>query len=163
VEPFPIAVIVERLQLSGRWGGERWETVGVLPDFAVRESDPGAPAQRLFGDGEREQFRVAGLALELFRDEAEGYFLNLSSPVPKVFVMLRLEDGFARPVLATASYAEGARLIDSGEQVDGVAMPREIADWLGDFVNTHYKPEPRRKMRRNDPFAEPAAKAGGPS
>ncbi len=163
MEPFPLAVIVERLQLHGRWGGERWEAVGVLPDFAARDPGPSVPPQRLFADGEREQFRVGGLSLELFRDEAEGYFLNLSSPVPKVFVMLRLEDGFARPVLVTASYAEGARLIDSGEQVDGVAMPREIADWLGDFVNTYYKPEPRRKMRRNDPFAEPAAESGSPS
>ena len=43
--------------------------------------------------------------------------------------------------------------LDSGEQCDGVPMPAEIADWLGDFVNTHYKPAPRKKLKRNDPFA----------
>ena len=32
-------------------------------------------------------------------------------------------------------------------------MPPEIADWLGDFVNTHYKPAVRKKIKRNDPFA----------
>ena len=47
---------------------------------------------------------------------------------------------------------EAARWLDSGEQVDGVAMPREIADWVGDFVNTHYKPEPKKKVKRNDPL-----------
>ena len=155
MDRFPVAIIIERLQLHQRWGGERWEAVGVLPDF----DSPGIAApQRLFADEERQQFRAGGLVLELFRDEAEGYFLNLSSPVPKVFVMLRLEDGFARPVMATVSYAEGARLIDSGEQVDGVAMSQEIADWVGDFVNAHYQPAPRRKIRRNDPFAADGSK-----
>jgi len=158
VEKFPVAVIVERLQLHNRWGGERWEAVGVLPDF---DSAGNSTAQRVYADAEREQFRASGLSLELFRDEAEGYFLNLTSPVPKVFVMWRLEEGFARPVLVTASYAEGARLIDSGEQVDGVPMPQEIADWVGDFVNAHYKPEPRRKIRRNDPFSADRATPGG--
>ena len=150
MEQFPVAIIVERLQLHDRWGSERWEAVGVLPDF---DSTANPKPQRLYADAEREHFLAGGLVLELFPDEAEGYFLNLSSPVPKVFVMWRLEDEFARPVLATASYAEGARLIDSGEQVDGVPMPPEIADWVGDYVNAHYKPEPRRKVRRNDPFA----------
>ena len=28
-----------------------------------------------------------------------------------------------------------------------------IADWLGDFVNTNYKPAVRHKVKRNDPFA----------
>lgn len=159
MEPFPVAVVVERTQLRNRWASERWEAIGVLPDTAPADKD--AAPQRMFAGEDREQFRVRGLSLELFRDEAEGYFLNLSSPVPKVFVMLRFEDGFARPVLATASYAEGARLIDSGEQVDGVPMPQEIADWVGDFVNQYYKPEPRRKIRRNDPFATEAVEPGG--
>ena len=30
----------------------------------------------------------------------------------------------------------------------------QIADWVGDFVNTHYKPAPRKKVRRNDPLAQ---------
>lgn len=155
MDSFPVAVIVEHLQLRQRWGGERWESVGVLPGRAAD-----AAPRCIYADDERQQFLVGGLALELFRDEAEGYFLNLSSPVPKVFVLLRLEDGAARPVLVTASYAEGARLIDSGEQVDGVAMPEDIADWIGAFVNTHYRPEPRRKIRRNDPFAADGVKQG---
>lgn len=157
MDVFPVAVIIERLTLHDRWDSERWEAVGVLPDF---DASLPAAAQRIYADADREQFRVGGLAIELFRDEAESYFLNLSSPVPKVFVMWRLEDGRARPVVITVSYGEAARLIDAGEQVDGVAMPREIADWSGDFVNRHYKPEPRRKVRRNDPFAESHGRAG---
>ena len=33
-----------------------------------------------------------GFALDLHPSEAEGYFLNLSAPDPRVFVMWRLEE-----------------------------------------------------------------------
>lgn len=150
MDRFPIAVILERRRLDNRWVDEAWEAVGVVPAF-----DDAEPAMRhIVAVADRDQFRVGGFALELFRDEAADYFLNLSSPVPKVFVMWRLEGGFARPATVTASYGEAARLLDSGEQVDGVPMSREIADWVGAFVNHHYEPAPRKKIRRNDPFAQ---------
>ena len=63
-----------------------------------------------------------------------------------------MDGEFARPATVSVSYGEAARWLDSGEQVDGVAMPREIADWVGDFVNIHYKPEPKKKAKRNDPL-----------
>ena len=150
MDKFPVAVVMERRRLTNRWVDEAWQAVGVVPAFD--EALPGT--RQLVAEGDCEQFLVTGFALELFRDEADNYFLNLSSPVPKVFVMWRSEDGVARPALVTVSYGEAARLLDSGEQVDGVAMSREIADWVGDFVNQHYKPAPRRKVRRNDPFAD---------
>jgi len=149
MDRFPIAVIVERRRLDNRWADEAWEAVGVVPAF----DDPAPSTRQIVAETDRDQFRVGGFALELFRDEADNYFLNLSSPVPKVFVMSRMEGGAARPVTVTVSYGEAARLLDSGEQVDGVAMPREIADWVGAFVNLHYKPAPRKKVRRNDPLA----------
>jgi hypothetical protein len=106
------------------------------------------------------RWRFARHALELHPSEAEGYFLNLSSPAPCVFVMWRLgDDGsapVARPVLATVSYNEAGRLMDGGERVDSVPMPAAIADWMRPFVAEHYKPEPRRKVKRNDPFADGA-------
>jgi hypothetical protein len=155
VDKFPIAVIMERRRLDNRWADEAWQAVGVVPAF-----DETAPATRqLVAEADCEQFLVSGFALELFRDEADNYFLNLSAPVPKVFVMWRSEEGVARPALVTVSYGEAARLLDSGEQVDGVPMPREIADWVGDFVNQHYQPAPRKKVRRNDPFAEGGGKS----
>lgn len=154
---FPIAVIVERLKLDNPWIDEKWEAIGVVPAFG--EDPQGTGPRRIMADERREQFIVGGFSLQLFRDEVDNYHLNLTSPEPRVFVMWRLEDvdgqAFARPCVVTLSYGEAARFLDSGEQVDGVAMPPEIADWLGDFVNTHYKPAPRKKARRNDPFASP--------
>ena len=148
---FPIAVIIEKTRLDNRWVSERWEAIGVIPAFAADPADS-AP-RRIVAEVDREQFLTGHFRLELFRDEVDNYHLNLTSPEPRVFVMWRMEDDFPRPVSVTLSYGEAARWLDSGEQCDGVAMPPEIADWLGDFVNTHYKPAVRHKIKRNDPFA----------
>ena len=150
MKQFPVAVILEKIQLDNRWVSEKWEAIGVVPAF---DAPVDAPARRIFADDEREQFLVGRFPLELFRDEVDNYHLNLTSPEPRVFVMWRMDDDFARPMDVTLSYGEAARWLDSGEQCDGVPMPPEIADWLGDFVNTHYKPAVRKKIKRNDPFA----------
>lgn len=147
---FPVAVIIEKQRLDNRWVSEKWEAIGVVPAF---EAEHGAPPQQIFGDEQRTRYLIGRFDLELFRDEVENYHLNLTSPAPRVFVMWRMEDDLALPVEVSLSYGEAARWLDSGEQCDGVPMPGEIADWLGDFVNTHYKPAPRKKLKRNDPFA----------
>jgi hypothetical protein len=59
-----------------------------------------------------------------------------------------------RPEAVTVSYNEAARLMDGGERVDAVPMPSAIREWMTPFVAEHYKPEPRRKVQRNDPFAD---------
>jgi hypothetical protein len=148
---FPVAVIIEKTRLDNRWVSERWEAIGVIPAFAADPAD--CAPRRIVAEVDREQFLTGHFRLELFRDEVDNYHLNLTSPEPRVFVMWRMEEDIPRPVSVSLSYGEAARWLDSGEQCDGVAMPPEIADWLGDFVNTHYKPAVRHKVKRNDPFA----------
>ncbi|QDF98870.1 hypothetical protein CJ010_21165 [Azoarcus sp. DD4] len=161
---FPVAIIMERRRLQNRWVDEAWEAVGVVPAFAGGAgAEGGAAPRRILAETDRDQWLVGGFVLELFRDEADNYFLNMSSPVPKVFVMWRKEGEIAAPVSVSASYGEAARWLDSGEQVDGIPMSREIADWVGDFVNTHYKPAPRKKVRRNDPLAQDRERGRGQS
>ena len=150
MKQFPVAVIIEKQQIDNRWVSEKWEAIGVVPAFGA---EPDAPPKQIFADEQREQFLVGHFLLELFRDEVDNYHLNLLSPEPRVFVMWRMDEDFAKPVAASLSYGEAARWLDSGEHCDGVPMPPEIADWLGDFVNTHYKPAVRKKIKRNDPFA----------
>ena len=165
MKTFPIAVIVERQQIESRWADEKWEVVGVVPAFDTPAE--GSAPRRIFADEKREQFLVGGFALDLFRDEVDNYHLNITSPIPKVFIMWRMDEDetqkFARPIIVTVSYGEAARFLDSGEQVDGVAMPQEIADWVGDFVNTHYKPAVRKKVKRNDPLVQAREKPRQPS
>lgn len=158
---FPVAVIVRRTPLASRWSTERWEPVAVE---AATELATGDAPMQLADDGERSRWRFYGLAIELHRTEAEGYFLNVTSPEPKVFVMWRnAEDGAmppVRPEIVTVSYNEAARLLDGGEQVEAVPMLPEILAWMSPFVAEHYKPEPKRKVRRNDPFADAASGRG---
>ena len=158
-----VDVVVARIPLASRWASERWQPVAVeivAPRAgapAARDVVPGSgPSVRFVDDADR--WRCSGFEIELHPIEAEGYFLNLSAADPRIFVMWRLfDDGVmppARPVLVTVSYNEAARLMDGGEQVDGVPMLPSIAEWMRAFVEVHYKGEPRRKARRNDPFAD---------
>ena len=140
---YPLAVIMERTILGGRWGGEKWETKGVVQDASA----PGTASKVIVEREGLSQMLHPGHRLDLRRDEAEGYYLNLTSPQPKVFVLWRLEDDIARPLMLTVSYAEGARWMDSGEPVDGVPVPADLLAWMAEFVETHYRPEPRKAKR----------------
>lgn len=138
-----LAVIMERRTIASEWAACQWEAVGVIPDL-----EPDAAPRRIYADGRREQWLHAGLSLELFRDEAEFYYANITSPEPRVFVLWRQEDELARPALVTVSYGLAARMMDAGEQVDGVPMPAEILAWVMEFVRRHYRPEIRQKGGR---------------
>ena len=113
--------------------------------------------QLVASDTPPRRWRFDGFATELHRSEGEGYWLNITSPEPKAFVMWRpADDGrepAVRPHTVTLSYNEAARMLDAGEQVDGVPLARELLAWMKPFVDANYTPEARRKVRRNDPFA----------
>jgi hypothetical protein len=159
-----VDVIIERIPLRSRWASERWQPRAV--EIAVATAAfpgnanivPGSHVCVREGD---HCWRCRGFDVELHPTEAEGYFLNLTAPDPRIFVMYRMfDDGampVARPVLVTVSYNQAGRYMDGGEQVDGVPMVPEIAEWMRPFIAQHYKPEPRRKVKRNDPVADEVA------
>jgi hypothetical protein len=142
LERVPVAVVMEHVRLRDRWETERWEAVGVIP------FPPDSGERRLHTEEGREQFLFSGLEISLYRDECEGYLANLTGAHPKVFVAWRIEDGVARPWRVTVSYNEAARLMDGGEQVDGVPMPPEIAAWLGPYAEANYRPPPEKIRRK---------------
>ena len=158
----PVDVIIERIPLANRWASERWQPVAVeLASPSAAKPDRNAIPGSLpcIAEGPN-RWRCQGFEVELHPTEAEGYFLNLTAPDPRIFVMWRLfDDGampVARPVLLTLSYNQAGRYMDGGEQVDGVPMLPAIADWMRPFIAEHYRPEPRRKVRRNDPVGDDA-------
>ena len=161
---FPVVVVMERLPLANRWVSARWQPGAVVP---VHDADaaavPGTPA--CIADGpEGTAWSYPGHSVELHPSEGEGYYLNLTSPEPKAFVMWRLaddgEEPAARVVVVTLSYNQAARMLDGGESVDAVPLARELFDWMKPFVEEHYRPEPRQKLRRNDPFREDGPRRG---
>jgi hypothetical protein len=150
---FHVDVLMERVPLANRWVEELWRPAAVEPHEPASET-PAVACLR--DDAGGALWRIGGHSIELHPTEAEGYFLNLTSPAPCVFVMWRIFDGLtppARPVIVTVSYNEAGRFLDGGERVDNVAMPDAITAWMRPFVAVHYKPEPRKKVKRNDPFA----------
>ncbi len=132
---------MERRALANRWQSEQWAPLGVVPD-------PGGEGPRvLVEDSTRKGILYPGFVIELHRDQAEGYYLNLSTATPFVFVMWRMEESAAVPKVVTVSYHEAGRMMDGGEQVDGVALPGDLEAWVSAFVTEHYKPEPKQRSR----------------
>ena len=152
----PVDVIMERVPLHNRWASERWQPVAVAP---AERSGADASCERLAGEVER--WRCGPFDVELHPTEAEGYYLNLTAPDPKAFVLWRMyatDEPPARPVIVTVSYNEAGRFLDAGEQVEGVPLPEGLAAVMQPFIATHYKPEPRRKVKRNDPLGDAEAR-----
>lgn len=145
---FPLSVVMRRVPVASRWISEKWELGAVVADTEVA-----AIACEALAD---QAWRWRGFRLDLHPSEAEGYYLNLSAPDPRVFVMWRLEewDGVetARPWVTTVSYHEAARMMDAGETVDSLPMPPAVRAWVQPWVDANYKPEPRRKHKRNEKF-----------
>lgn len=142
-----LAVVMEREAQPNAWEDWRFTVIDVVVDeggFA------GAGERVLRDDGRRRRTLHPGFTLELFRDEAEGYFLNLSSGSPVWFVMWRLDEAdpsVARPEVVSPSYNEAGRWLDAQERVDNVPMPPAVRQWLQVFVDEHYRPQPKQRRR----------------
>jgi hypothetical protein len=140
---YPVAVIMERMVLDNPWISEKWEARGVVRDT----SPPGASSSVIVQQEKLTQYLCPGHVIRLQCDEAEGYYLNITSPQPKVFVLWRMHDDLARPEFVSVSYNEGTRWADSTQDVDGVPLPPELLPWIAEFVEQHYRPEPQKKKR----------------
>jgi hypothetical protein len=152
--PCRVAVVMEREREPNVWEAWRHRLVEVLWD----EGQWGEAPRVLRDDGKFCRTLFPGLPLKLWRDEGEGYYLNLSSGAPAWFVMWRVADddpGQAWPELVTLSYNEAGRLLDAQERVDNLPLPAEVVAWLQAFTEQHYQPEPK-KRRRPASFVAPA-------
>ena len=146
---FPIAIVMQRRAAMSRWADVVWEPLGVVPGHT------GSGCSVLLEQGDLKQWLHAGFKLELPRDEAEGYYLNLTAPDPRVFILWRMEADEGLPVLVTLSSEEASRWMDGGHSVDGVKMPREIFVWAGEWVEKNYKPKPFQKRIKPRSFLHP--------
>lgn len=137
-----ISVILERVPSASRWETHRWDLAGVVPD-------QGGEPRTIVENGELLQRLYPGFELALHRDEAEGYYLNVSSEIPSVFVSLRTDEGAVEPYpfQATLSYNEAARWMDSSERVERVPVWPELVAWMGEWVEQNYRPEPKKRRK----------------
>ena len=133
---------MQRRSIENRWVDHVWEPIGVLAS-----NDAGSAPRKLVDENGLQQWLYPGFTLVLHRDECEGYYLNVSAPAPRVFILWRAEQAGAMPVDVTVSCEEGARWLDGGHSVDGVPMPQEIFAWVGDYVEHNYRPEPKKRIK----------------
>jgi hypothetical protein len=137
-----LSAILERQEVVSRWESQRWQLIEAVPDVGgetrtVVKAD--GTLQRLF----------PGFAVTLFNDEAEGYYLNTSSGEPSVFISIRQDEGESDPYpfQATLSYNEAARWMDGGEKVERVRAWPELAEWMLAWVESNYRPEPKKRRK----------------
>ncbi|MBU3619411.1 DUF3305 domain-containing protein [Polynucleobacter sp. JS-Fieb-80-E5] len=161
------AVLMRKQNIDNPWVSFRWVPQEVLPDFGQFNSQQtkSIVGQFLGRDADGESWLFTGYELDLFSDEAEGYYLNVSATTPAWFVMWRLEEdieryideqslplakseaSFAVPHRICVSYNEAARLLDGGESVDTIPLSEQHATWLQEYVNDNYRPEPKKRHK----------------
>jgi hypothetical protein len=136
--------------LQSRWADYVWEPLAVALSEGALAGDSAEPTSNEDGT----IFTWRGRTMDLHPSEGEGYWLNLTSEAPCVFVMWRMEEGESvpRPVVVTASYNEAGRMLDASDRVDRVSMPEAMQAALAEYTMKFYKPEVRKKVKRNDPF-----------
>ncbi|KNZ31968.1 MAG: hypothetical protein AD742_14395 [Methylibium sp. NZG] len=141
-----VAVVMEREAQPNRWEDWRFAVAEVVEGEAAF----GEQARVLRDDGKHRRTLFPGFSLSLFRDECEGYYLNLTSGAPVWFVVWRRDDddpSIARPETVSLSYNEAGRWLDAQEHVDNVPLGADVAAWLQAYTDEHYKPEPKKRKR----------------
>jgi hypothetical protein len=123
----------------------------------------------LLKDEREERWLHPGFKVELFTDDAEGYYLNASTPQPCFWVVWRMEEEalladepVAVPQTVTVSYHDAGRWLDAQETVEQVPAPPQVVQWLQAFVDTYHLLEAKRRQRPQsfkplqDRFGNPA-------
>ena len=148
-----VAVVMERETAPNRFEDWRFRIADVVP----HESAFGTAARVLRDDGKVLRTLHPNFKLALYRDQADGYYLNLSSGAPVWFVVWRVDDAEpskAWPETVSLSYTEAGRWLDAQERVDNVPLAGELVAWLQAYTDEHYRPEPK-KRRRPQSFVAP--------
>ena len=147
-----VAVLMRKEAVQGpmaRWQAWRW----VLADVVPNEAGFGTAPRSLRQTETESLWLYPGWPVALFTDDAEGYWLNATSPTPCYFVMWRLtdaEDGsepLAVPQTVSLSYHDAGRWLDAQETVETVPAPADVVAWIQGFAEQHYVPEEKKRQR----------------
>jgi hypothetical protein len=174
-----VAVLMARVPVhseAARWQTHQWQ----LRDVVAHEAAMGTLPQLLSDDAGTQLWLHPAQTVELFKDTAEGYFLNLESPQPCFWVLWRIEeemgeraegsptdDYIAKPEIVTLSYHDAGRWLDAQEHVEQVPAPAHVLAWMAEFTAQHYVPEEKKRKRPQsfmslqDRFGNPARVSTG--
>jgi Protein of unknown function (DUF3305) len=148
-----VAVTMRKERLTGaaaRWQDWRWR----LHDVALQQEGFGSEPRCLHQSDDDAHWLFPAITVELFKDSAEGYYLNATTPAPCWFVLWRMEEEpaistepIAVPTAVSLSYHDAGRWLDAQETVEQVPAPQEVIDWMNAFAEEHYVPEPKKRKR----------------
>ena len=166
---YGVRVIVERQEIDNVWQPHRWVIHDLVP--LNRVAGDGTPpindialTPLRTGDEGLSMLFTADASLDLHHAEAEAYAENLASSDPAIYLVLRknensddYEDVEADENAADRHVAEISLspyniqdYEDCGEdQVEKLPLHGPIADFVKDFVDIHFKPEPFIKRKRD--------------
>ncbi len=163
-----VAVVMRRERIEGpqaRWQTWRW----VLAEVITGELAYGTEPRLLYQNDSEERWLHPGYKVELFKDDAEGYYLNATTDAPCWFVLWRMEEEarmgdepIAVPQIVTLSYHDAGRWLDAQETVEQVSAPLDIVEWIQAFVDENYQQE-IKKRRRPESFKPLTDRFGNPA
>jgi len=156
VERHTVAVIMRRTQVrQGRWSVASWQAVSVVAGEHLVGKGAGRTLMYEEENGDA-QFLWSGLVLQLYRDQAEEYWYNLTGTNPSLFVICHESpDGELTPYRVTADQDSASACIESEGQVCAVPIPPEIYQRLEQFVVANYVPSERKKRKRKNWSEDP--------
>ena len=154
----PVSVLLERrIARAGRWSQVQWEAAGAIAGEEGEEASSRCEAVLVHEEDECRRYLWPNLNLTLFEDACESYWHNLQSDRPSLFVVcFEAEQDEERnddhpdifPAIITASQDEANAHLESDDPVYRVPMPDRIIALTERYVVDHYRPEIKKKRRR---------------
>lgn len=128
---------------------DSWSALGVLP---AEGKSTGVSCTSIYQCDSSEQFLFEGYCIELFADDAESYYANLTGRQPGVFVVCEQEeeDDALHPLLVTVSYDEMASYVEVDTPVFDLPIPPPIYEWVEGWVLENYQPQKKHKRVRKE-------------
>lgn len=149
----PVTVVVQCTQTpEHRWQSETRQVVAVI----ARTAESDQPAEVGGGQSDQvddaEMLRYDHLQIELHADEADSYYLNISTEQPRCFVVLNENDetGKHEPFIVTASPDLAASYESVDHPIEVVALDPALYPAIETFVLTHHIPEEFKKRKRKN-------------
>lgn len=160
----PVSVVLERtIDKTKKWVLPHWKGFAVVCGENINQVSDNVT---IHDDGVNTRFLWSGLVVHLYKDGSEGYWYNLLSETPYLFIICEGEQGDKQvePAFVTANQDEATGYMEADRLVLSVPMPDEICRILERYVITHYIPQEKKKRKRREWLSdsEYAKKTGQP-
>lgn len=163
---YGVKIIIERQPIDNVWQSHRWVIHDLVP-LNLRAGDGLPPSndihfvrlRQVESGNESLSLFIAEASLDLHGAEAEAYADNLASAEPSIYAVFRKnedddENSDEEVDIHLAEISLSPYNIqdyeDCGEdQVEKLPLQGPIGDFVKDFVDIHFKPEPFIKRKRD--------------